>query len=89
MNKSLHTTLIKICISGGDPVFHSCYDGVIARKMLPIVISLDGSQKVPDLDSVVGVVGQSSQGWQCPPLTSNWYGAWHYHVARERLPSLS
>ena len=34
MNKSLHTALVKICTSGGGPLFHSLYDGVIARKML-------------------------------------------------------
>ena len=33
MNKSLHATLVKICTSGGGPLFHSSYDGVIA--MLP------------------------------------------------------
>jgi len=35
MNQSLHTTLVKICTSGGDPVFHSCNDGIIAKKTLP------------------------------------------------------
>jgi len=30
MNKSLHATLVKICTSKGDPLFHSCCDGVIA-----------------------------------------------------------
>jgi len=35
MNKSLHAVLIKICISGGGPLFHSSYDSVVARKMLP------------------------------------------------------
>jgi hypothetical protein len=34
MNKSLHAALVKICTSGGGPLFHSSYDGVIARKML-------------------------------------------------------
>ena len=34
MNKSLHAALIKICTSGGGPLFHSSYDGVVARKML-------------------------------------------------------
>ena len=33
-NKSLHAVHIKICTSGGDLLFHSCYDGVIPRKML-------------------------------------------------------
>jgi len=35
MNKSLCATLVKICTSEGGPLFHSLYDGVIARKMLP------------------------------------------------------
>ena len=35
MNKSLHAALIKICTSGGGPLFHNSYDGVVARKMLP------------------------------------------------------
>ena len=38
---------------------------------------------------MVGVVGQSSQNWQCAPWPSNWYGAWRYCVARERLSSLA
>ena len=33
MNKSLHTMLIEVCISRSDPLFHSCYDGIIARNM--------------------------------------------------------
>jgi len=32
MNKSL----VKIYTSGGDPQFHGCYDGVFARRILPI-----------------------------------------------------
>jgi hypothetical protein len=35
MNKSLHAALVKICTSGGGPLFHGLYDGVVARKMLP------------------------------------------------------
>jgi hypothetical protein len=34
MNKSLHAALVKICTSGGGVLFHSSYDGVVARKML-------------------------------------------------------
>ena len=65
MNKSLHTTLIKISTSRGDPLFHSCYDGIIARKMLPmqsihlLLAQTDGGQELPDLDNTVGVVEQS------------------------------
>jgi len=35
MNKSLHAALVKICTGGRGPLFHSSYDGVVARKMLP------------------------------------------------------
>ena len=35
MNKSLHAALVKICTRGGGPLFHSSYDGVVAKKMLP------------------------------------------------------
>lgn len=35
MDKSLQVTLIRICTGGGDQLFHSCYDGVVARKMFP------------------------------------------------------
>jgi len=36
MNKSLHATLIKFCTSGGGTLIHSSYDGIVARKMLPM-----------------------------------------------------
>lgn len=36
MNSSLHAALIKVCTSGGDPLLHSCYEGVAAGKMLPM-----------------------------------------------------
>jgi len=35
-NKSLHAVLVKTCTSGGGPLFHSSYDGIVARKMLPM-----------------------------------------------------
>jgi len=35
MNKNLHAALVKICTCGGGPLFHSSYEGVVARKMLP------------------------------------------------------
>jgi len=31
--KTLQASLIRICTSGGEPLFHSCYDGAVARKM--------------------------------------------------------
>jgi len=36
MNESLKAVLIKICTSGGNLLFHYCYDGVVARKMFPM-----------------------------------------------------
>jgi len=33
--KLLHAALVKICTSRGGPLFHSCYDEGVARKMLP------------------------------------------------------
>jgi len=61
MNKSLHAMLLNICTRGGGPRFHSSYDGVIARKMLPMQSiyhrpETDGSQEAPNLDYTVGVV---------------------------------
>jgi len=35
MNKSLHAALVKIYTSGGGPLFHSLYNGIVAGKMLP------------------------------------------------------
>ena len=36
MNKRLHEVLLKFCTGGGGPLFQSCYDSVVARKMLPM-----------------------------------------------------
>jgi len=36
MNKSLPAAHIKVCMSGADPLFHSCYEDIIARKSLPM-----------------------------------------------------
>jgi len=33
----------------------------------------------------VGMVGQSSQDRQHAQQSSNWYGAWCFHIARETL----
>lgn len=69
---------MKIHSSGGDPLFHNCCDGVIARNVAPAVhLSLDGSQKAPNL---VGMIGQSSQDWQRTPQSSDCSGAWRYRV---------
>ena len=35
MNKSLCAAFMQICTSGGETLFHSCYGGVSAGKMLP------------------------------------------------------
>ena len=34
MNETLHASLLNICTSKGDPLFHICYSGIVARKML-------------------------------------------------------
>ena len=44
MNKSLHAALVKICTSVGGPLFHSSYDGVVARKMSSQSIFLRAEQ---------------------------------------------
>ena len=79
--------LIKICTIGGDPLFHSCYDSIIARENIAYLslAEADGSQKAPNPDCTVDVVGQSSQDWPHASLSSNRYWAWHYCIARERL----
>jgi hypothetical protein len=61
MNKRLHTALIIICTTGGGPLFHSSYDGVIAKKMLPTEFIFHwpkqiGSQKPPNPGYMAGVV---------------------------------
>ena len=33
MNNSLYAALVKICNIGGGPLFHSSYNGAVARKM--------------------------------------------------------
>jgi hypothetical protein len=43
MNKSLHAALIKICTSGGDPLSHSCINGVVIRKMLLALVHLSSA----------------------------------------------
>lgn len=40
--KSLHTMLVKIDTSRTDQQVHSCYDGVIAKKMLPCSLFFTG-----------------------------------------------
>ena len=60
MNKSLHAMLIQICTNGGDPLFNSCYDGIIARKMLPMSFISPNTWKSEGAKSRQGVVGQSS-----------------------------
>jgi len=58
MNQSLHNMLVEVCTSRGDPLFHSCYDGIIARKMYhTICFSLtqaDRDQKAPNLCYIYG-----------------------------------
>ena len=94
MNKSLRAAVVKVCTSGGGPLFHSSYDGVVARKMLPTQSIFHqpeqmGRQKVPNPDYTMGVVRRSSQAWQCALRSSNLCGSWRYHVARELKPIFS
>lgn len=35
INKSQCAELIKMCSSGGDPIFHNCYYSIPERKILP------------------------------------------------------
>ena len=35
VSKNLQAALVKICTSGGGPLFQSSYDSVVGRKMLP------------------------------------------------------
>lgn len=35
VTNSLHVKLVKIRTCKGHPLFHSCYDRIVARKMLP------------------------------------------------------
>jgi len=93
MNKSLHVMHVKTCSSGGDPLFHSYYDGIVARKaLLTVHLPLNWgseSQKVPNSNYIVSVIGQCGRDWQILPQSSNWYGDWHFFIARERLSSLA
>jgi len=45
MNKNLHAALIKICTSRSNPLFHSCYDGVLLGKCCPHSPSLTGPNR--------------------------------------------
>lgn len=46
MNKSLHAVLVKICSSGCDPLFHSCYGGIVRRKMLSMCRTVYHAEEV-------------------------------------------
>ena len=84
INKSLNAVLVE-----SVPVTR-CYTAarVVARKTLPMQLAgTDGSEKAPNSDYFVDVVGQPSPDWQCAPQSSNWYWVWCYRVARERLSS--
>jgi hypothetical protein len=65
---------------------HHCQENVTRIIHLSLAW-IHGSQKAPNPDHMVGVVGQSSQTLKCAAWSSNWYGAWHYHVAGKRLSS--
>lgn len=55
MNKSLNAALVSICTSGGDTLFHSSSDSVVAGKILPTQLILIGPKrwKVPNLNYAV------------------------------------
>ena len=49
----------------------------VAHK-IHLSLAQTGGNQAPNLDYMVGVVGQSSQDWQHAPPCSNWFGACHY-----------
>ena len=62
VNKSLHAMLVIICTSKCDPLFHSCYEGIVARKMLPTQSLFHQPEQMEDrkalnLDCTMDVVG--------------------------------
>lgn len=90
IKRGLHAALVTIChcVSESQLLWwHFCYENVACAVHLSSS-QTDGSQKVPNLNYTVDVLGHSSQHWQCTPWSSNWYGAWCYCVARENLSSL-
>ena len=68
--------LVKISTGGDDLLFHSCYDGIVARTVhLSLAHTFrfslaptDGNQEKPNPNYIGGVIGQSSQNWQCAPM---------------------
>lgn len=57
--------LVKISTGGDDPLFYSCYDGIVAHTVHLSLAQTDGNQEEPNPNYTGGVVGQSSQNWQC------------------------
>ena len=89
MKKCLHAALIKISVSGGDPLFCNCYDGVIARKMSPHTLSFMGLNIWRSEGAKSGLYDGCGRTVQtrlavCSTVFCR-YGAWCYHVARERF----
>jgi len=56
MSESLHTMLVKICTRGRNPLFHSCYDRAIARKML----SMQSSFHCAHIHCLVSITAQQA-----------------------------
>ena len=54
ISKSLHATLVKVCTNRGDPVFHRCCEGTVARKT-SIFHWLEQTES--NLDYMLDVVG--------------------------------
>jgi len=58
-----------------------------ARTVRLSSVQANESQKAPNLDYTVSIVKWHSRDQQSTPRFTNWYGAWSYHVAQERLSS--
>jgi len=74
MNKSLHAALVKICTSGGGPLFHSSYDGVFARKILSTQSIF---HRGPNPDYTVGVIDSLPKTGKVLHLTNNGFKECH------------
>lgn len=96
INKTL--PLMKNCTSRAEPLFHSCYEGTVARKC-PCSKSFIGSNRWKSEGAKFrlycghiqvgrthpGLVGQSNQDRQCAPQSSTRYDSLSYCAVKERL----
>ena len=65
INKRLNAALVKIRTSGGDPLFHTYYDGAFAMKTLP-------TQSISYWKSEGAKFRLCCE---CVEKSTNWYGA--------------